>query len=393
VNRDLSSYAKQNINKEDIDEVISVLKSDFITQGPQVELFEKEICESTSANYAVTTNSATSALHIACMALDLKKGDFVWTSPITFVASANCAIYCGANIDFIDIDYKTGLISLEALKIKLERAQKENTLPKVIIPVHLGGVSCDMDSLFELSKTYGFSLIEDASHALGGKYKSNLVGSCARSSITVFSFHPVKIITTGEGGVACTNDREIAKKLYLLRSHGITKDKKEFLLQSTEDWQYEQQLLGYNYRMNEIQSALGRSQLKRLKSIVKKRNYLLKIYSELLRDTPFSLIEQPRDVYSAVHLAIIRIPQNLIKHYSNLFNGLRSIGIGTQLHYSPVHLQPFYRNLGFTDGDFIQSEKFAKSHFSLPLYPELEESDIKYIVKNLQDISSDLENQ
>ena len=358
-----------------------------------MELFEEEICKSTKANYAVTTNSATSALHLACMALNLKKGDFLWTSPITFVASANCAIYCGANIDFIDIDYKTGLISIEALKIKLERAKKENTLPKVVVPVHLGGASCDMDPLFELSKTYGFSIIEDASHALGGKYKSKLVGSCTRSSITVFSFHPVKIITTGEGGVACTNDKAIAKRLSLLRSHGITKDKNEFVLSSTKDWQYEQQLLGYNYRMNEIQSALGRSQLRRLRSIVEKRNYLLNIYSKLLRNTPFRLIEQSKDVYTAGHLAIIEIPQNLINNYNKLFYGLRKMGIGTQLHYSPVHLQPFYRNLGFKNGDFTQIEKFAKSHFSLPLYPELEESDIKYVVKNLKDISNYLINQ
>ncbi len=374
-------YGRQNITKKDIEAVVEILKSPTITQGPTVSLFEKKIATKVRANNVIAVNSATSALHIACLALGLEEGDWLWTSPITFVASANCALYCKANVDFVDINPLTGLMSVEALKIKLKKAEIQGKIPKIVVPVHLAGASCDMKGIRDLAKKYKFSIIEDASHAIGGMYKSKPVGSCEYSDICVFSLHPVKIITTGEGGLATTNKKNLAQKMYDLRSHGITKDQRRFKRESPGPWAYEQQTLGFNYRMTDFQAALGISQLKRLEKIVSERNKQYIIYDELLSDLPVNLLKIMKGVRSSVHLGIIRLEESNSKSHKKVFKFLRDSGIGVQLHYSPVHLQTYYRDLGFTDGDFPESEAYAKSCFSLPLYPGLKSDEIKYVVK------------
>ena len=377
-------YGRQNINKEDIDSVINVLKSDYLTQGPMIQKFENEVCKKVNANFATGVNSATSALHIACMALGLKEGDWLWTSPITFVASANCGIYCKAKIDFVDIDPKTGLMSIEKLREKLKHAEKFGKLPKIIIPVHLAGSSCEMKTIYELSKIYGFSIIEDASHAIGGEYLNKKVGSCIYSQITVFSFHPVKIITTGEGGMAVCNNEEINKKLSKLRSHGITKNKKNFQAPNNDPWYYEMQELGYNYRITDLSCALGISQLKRLDQIIKERNILYKYYESLLQDLPVRLLQIPNDVKSSVHLGIIRLNRNDKEFYRKVFNTFRKNNIGVQLHYNPVHLQPYYKKRGFKIGDFPISEKYSIDAISLPLFPQIKYNEIDRVIKCLK---------
>tara|TARA_B100000965_G_scaffold259391_1_gene218677 strand:+ start:984 stop:2159 length:1176 start_codon:yes stop_codon:yes gene_type:complete len=377
-------YGRQNINKEDIDSVINVLKSDYLTQGPMIQKFENEVCKKVNANFATGVNSATSALHIACMALGLKEGDWLWTSPITFVASANCGIYCKAKIDFVDIDPKTGLMSIEKLREKLKHAEKFGKLPKIIIPVHLAGSSCEMKTIYELSKIYGFSIIEDASHAIGGEYLNKKVGSCIYSQITVFSFHPVKIITTGEGGMAVCNNEEIHKKLSKLRSHGITKNKKNFQAPNNDPWYYEMQELGYNYRITDLSCALGISQLKRLDQIIKERNILYKYYESLLQDLPVRLLQIPNDVKSSVHLGIIRLNRNDKEFYRKVFNTFRKNNIGVQLHYNPVHLQPYYKKRGFKIGDFPISEKYSIDAISLPLFPQIKYNEIDRVIKCLK---------
>ena len=364
-------YGKQTITETDINNVNEVLKSEFLTQGPKVPEFENTICKKVKANYAVATNSATSCLHLACLALGLGKGDYLWTSPITFAASANCSQYCGANIDFVDINQETGLIDIDNLQNKLEIAKKEHKLPKVLIPVHLAGSSCEMKEIDFLSKKYGFKIIEDASHALGGKYKDFPVGSCKFSSITVFSFHPVKIITTGEGGVATTNDKELAQKMTDLRSHGIIKQDERFLFESEGDWYYEQQMLGFNYRLTDIAAALGISQISRLEEIVKERNALYLNYKKLISDLPIKLLKIPNNVYSSIHLAVIKFNTHNKKMHKYIFKKLRENQIGVQLHYYPVHLHPYYRDLGFKKGDFPKSETYKDTAMSLPLYPGL----------------------
>ena len=374
-------YGKQNITKKDIEAVVEVLKSPLITQGPVVSLFEKEIANKIRVENVIAVNSATSALHIACLALGLQEGDWLWTSPITFVASANCGLYCKANVDFVDINPLTGLMSVEALKIKLKKAEIEGKLPKVLVPVHLAGASCEMKEINALAKKYKFSIIEDASHAIGGKYNFKPVGSCEYSDICVFSLHPVKIITTGEGGLATTNNKTLAQKMFDLRSHGITKDVNRFKRKSPGPWAYEQQSLGFNYRMTDFQAALGISQLKRLKKIVSERNKQYIIYDDLLSDLPVHLLKIMENVLSSVHLGIIRLEDCSAKSHIKVFKFLRDAGIGVQLHYSPVHLQPYFREIGFNDGDFPESEAYAKSSFSLPLYPGLKNDEIKYVVK------------
>ena len=364
-------YGRQNITDEDIKSVIDVMKSDFLTQGPLVEVFESKVAKKLSSKYAIALNSATSALHVTCLALGLGPNDWLWTSPISFVASANCGLYCGAKIDFVDIDPLTGLISIDALRIKLESAKKENKLPKILIPVHLGGASCDMASIKTLSDQYGFHIIEDASHAIGGKYQNKYVGNCVYSSATIFSLHPVKIITTGEGGIVTCNDKKIARKIKLLKSHGITKNKKDFIFKDAGPWSYEQHFLGFNYRLNEIQAALGISQLKRLDSIIKKRNIVFKNYVSLLSDLPVYFLKVPNDVYSSFHLAILRFENKEKEYHLKIFNGLRSRNIGVQVHYIPIHLHPIYRNFGFEEGNFPESEIYANNAISLPIYPEL----------------------
>ena len=387
--REFIPYSRQNITQEDTEAVLEVLNSRYLTTGPKVESFEANLASKVKASYAVATNSATSALHIACMALNLGEGDFLWTSPITFVASANCGLYCGASIDFIDININTGLIDIEKLEKKLEIAQELDKLPKILIPVHLSGASCEMQKINELSNKYGFSIIEDASHALGGTYKSQPVGSCQFSDITVFSFHPVKIITTAEGGMATTNNSELACKMSELRSHGITKDPKKFSIDNPPPWIYEQQLLGYNYRMNDIQAALGLSQLKRLDQIVLERNEKLEIYRELIKSLPVKLLEINENVYSSVHLSVISLNNVDENRHRMIFENLRNNKIGVQLHYFPVHLQPFFRNLGFKEGQFPAAEEYSKTSLSIPLFPELKLKDQKYVVQTLDSILND----
>ncbi len=377
-------YGKQKITEEDINSVVKVLRSDFITQGDKVPEFEKLICKSSHVQYSTAVNSATSALHLACLALGLSKGDILWTSPITFVASANCGRYCGAEIDFVDIEDKNGLISIEKLKLKLEKAKQVNKLPKIVIPVHLGGTSCDMRSIRRLSEEYGFSVIEDASHAIGGKYLNKPIGSCNFSDITIFSFHPVKIITSGEGGIITTNNKLIDERIKMLRSHGITKNIEKFKLPISGPWAYEQQELGYNFRMTDIHASLVISQLNRLEDNVNKRNSILNFYKESLKDLPIEFLEIPEDCYSACHLAIIKLVNFSSDFHRKFFENMRSQGIGVQLHYSPVHLQPYYRKYGFKEGDFLMAEKYAKTALSLPLFPDLKKEDQIRVIKTIK---------
>ncbi len=376
-------YGRQTITESDISSVVEVLRSPYLTQGPAVPAFEEAVAAQVNATYGVAVNSATSALHIACLALGLGPGDCLWTSPITFVASANCARYCGADVDFVDIDPATGLISLDVLERKLKQAEREGCLPKVLVPVHLCGTSCDMVAIGALAERYGFSVLEDASHAIGGRYRGQPVGDCRHSDITVFSFHPVKIITTAEGGLATTNDPQLAQCMVDLRSHGITKDDARFELPALGPWSYEQQQLGFNYRMTDLQAALGLSQLQRLTAIVAERQRLLRKYRLLLADLPLRLLEIPRDVYPALHLAVIRLADPSPEHHRRIFDGLRAAGTGVQLHYNPVHLQPYYRRLGFDEGHFPEAEAYASNAISLPLYPGLQEKDLQRVVGTL----------
>ena len=364
-------YGRQSISEADVKAVVEVLHSPFLTQGPTVPAFEQAVAAKVGARHGVAVNSATSALHIACLALGLGSGDRLWTSPITFVASANCGRYCGAEVDFVDIEPSTGLMSVAALQTKLAKAELEGTLPKVVVPVHLTGSSCDMAEIGAMAERYGFAVLEDASHAIGGRYQGEPVGSCRHSVITVFSFHPVKIITTGEGGLATTNDPVLAQRMAELRSHGIVREVERFERPVAGPWMYEQQQLGFNYRITDIQAALGLSQLQRLDDIVAERNRQLQLYHQLLADLPVLLLNIPDDVISSVHLAVIRLEQATAEQHRHIFEGLRSEGIGVQLHYSPVHLQPYYRALDFVEGQFPEAEAYARSAISLPLFPGL----------------------
>lgn len=380
-------YGKQNINQQDIDAVIQVLQSDFLTQGPQVPLFEKTVAEYVGVEYALAVNSATSALHIACLALGLQKGDVLWTSPITFVASANCALYCGADVDFVDIDPQTYNLSVDALQKKLVQAKLENKLPKIVIPVHLCGQSCDMEKIHALSKEYGFRIIEDASHAIGGKYRSAYVGACKYSDITVFSFHPVKIVTTAEGGMALTNNATLAQKMDLLRSHGVTRNTALMNKEIEGPWYYQQVELGFNYRMTELQAALGVSQMHRLTQFVEKRHTISNKYNEILKDLPIILPYQIPESYSGLHLYVIRLKLDELKaSRKQVFDALRAKGIGVNVHYIPVHTQPYYENLGFKLGDFPVAEAYYDSAISLPMYPDLTDDQIEYIYQGLKEV-------
>lgn len=380
-------YGRQEVLEEDIDAVIDVLRSGLLTQGPTVPSFEKTIAEYSGAAHAVAVNSATSALHIACLALGLGPGDLLWTSPITFVASANCARYCGAEIDFVDIDLSSYNISIDALKRKLLAAEQHGRLPKIVVPVHLCGLSCDMEELSALSKRYGFKVLEDASHAIGGSYRKSRIGSCAFSDVTVFSFHPVKIITSIEGGMALTNDQELADRMAVLRTHGITRDRSKMTTPVDELWYYEQIELGFNYRMSDVQAALGISQSKRINNYVKKRNQLAHRYDKLLVSLPFETPPRTPDCYSAFHLYVIRlIPGKgpMMNKRNQLFNRLREAGVGVNLHYIPVHLQPYYRCLGFGPGDFPEAERYFQEALTLPLFPTMERKEQDFIVANLE---------
>lgn len=385
-------YGRQDINQEDIKAVIEVLQSDFLTQGPQVPLFEKAIKKAVNAEYALAVNSATSALHIACLALGVGKGDVVWTTPITFVASANCALYCGADIDFVDIDPKTYNLSSKSLSQKLAHAKENNLpLPKVVIPVHLCGQPCEMDKIHALSIEYGFAIIEDASHAIGGRYKKNPIGNCEYSDITVFSFHPVKIITTAEGGVATTNNAVLAKKMDLLRSHGITRDESLMEESSHGGWYYEQLDLGLNYRMTDMQAALGLSQISRLHEFVTKRNKFALVYDDLLKNLPLETPFQIEDSYSARHLYVIRLKlANISISHKEVFERLRTNGIGVNLHYIPVHHHPYYKKLGFNQEKFPESNKYYQEAISIPIFHAMTFDQQDKVISVLSDILENL---
>jgi len=375
-------YGKQNIEEKDIEAVVDVLKSDFLTQGPQVPLFEEEISRYTGSQYTIAVNSATSALHLACLALGLTKGDILWTSPNSFVASANCALYCGAKVDFVDINPKTYNLSIESLEKKLIESEINNTLPKVVVPVHFAGQSCDMEKIFLLSKKYNFRIIEDASHAIGGEYKKTKVGNCKFSDMTVFSFHPVKIITTGEGGAITTNSINLAEKLKILRSHGITKEKK-IMSHYDGDWFYEQIELGFNYRMTDIQAALGRSQLTRIDKFVEERHKIYLKYKKNLKNFPVILPFHENFVYSSLHLYPILISDESNKKRDEVFNYLREKGVFVNVHYIPIHSQPFYQNLGFARNSFPNAMEYYKKTISLPIFPGLTNQNILFVTDML----------
>tara|TARA_B100001559_G_C16443190_1_gene595482 strand:+ start:206 stop:1363 length:1158 start_codon:yes stop_codon:yes gene_type:complete len=382
-------YGRQSIIEEDIIAVSNVLRSDFLTQGPIVPKFEKKVSSYCKVKYAFASNSATSALHLSCLALGLRSGDWLWTSPVTFVASSNCGLYCGAKVSFVDIDPSTLLISITKLEEKLEKAKKENCLPKIVVPVHLCGQSCDMKSIYDLSIKYGFKIIEDASHAIGGKYNNTPIGSCRYSDICVFSFHPVKIITTGEGGMAVTNNKELAEKINLLRSHGITRETEQMTKVSDGPWYYQQLSLGFNYRMTDIQGALGISQIMRLDSYVNRRNELASNYNNQLDTLPITLPAQHKDCYSSYHLYVIRLNlKRLDINRKDVFLRLREKGIGVNVHYIPIHMQPYYQNLGFKKGDYPEAENYYEEAISLPIFPMMSEKEQNKVVAEIKLIIS-----
>ncbi len=367
-------YGRQDITQADIDAVTTVLQSNWLTQGPVVPQFEQTVADYCSARHAVAVNSATSALHIACLALGLGPGDCLWTTPITFVASANCGLYCGAKVDFVDIDPRTYNLCPKALERKLEKAQREDRLPKVLVPVHLCGQPCDMQAIHALSQHYGFKVIEDASHAIGGKYQGDPIGNCHYSDITVFSFHPVKIITTAEGGMALTNNAELANKMALLRSHGITREPAQMTHEADGPWYYQQIDLGFNYRMTELQAALGVSQMERLDLYVVRRHQLARRFDDLLASLPITTPWQHPDGYSGLHLYVIRLQRDKIERsHRQVFESLRGLGVGVNLHYIPVHTQPYYQRMGFKKGDFPLAENYYCEAISLPMYPAMSE--------------------
>lgn len=379
-------YGRQDITQDDIDAVIAVLRSDFITQGPMVPRFEQAIAERVGAKYAIGVNSATSALHIACLALDIGPGDLVWTVPNTFVASANCARYCGAEVDFVDIDPATWNLSLLCLKEKLAKAKEASRLPKALIPVHFAGQPTEQEAIWELAQEYEFKVLEDASHAIGASRNGENVGSCRWSDITVFSFHPVKIITTGEGGMALTNKSELAERMALLRSHSITRDADEFVKSTPGAWYYEQQGLGFNYRMTDIQAALGLSQLERLDNYIVRRNGLARRYDQALHGLSLQLPSVSQENRSAFHLYVVRLKNCVNKAHKQVFEELRQKGIGVNLHYMPVHLQPYYQDLGFVPGQYPQAEAHGDEAITLPLFPIMTEHEQDYVVTTLKTI-------
>lgn len=378
-------YGRQDIQQSDIDAVFEVLTSDFLTQGPKVPAFEQAVANKVGAHHALAVNSATSALHIACLALGLGESDWLWTTPITFVASANCGLYCGSRVDFVDIDPRTYNLCPQALETKLEQADKKGRLPKVVVAVHLCGQPCDMQALHTLSQRYGFKLIEDASHAIGGQYQGECIGNGRYSDITVFSFHPVKIITTAEGGMALTNDDSLAERMNLLRSHGVTRDPALMTHKADGPWYYQQVDLGFNYRMTELQAALGVSQMARLDDYVARRNALADRYDNLLAELPLTIPWQHPDSYSGRHLYVIRLDlERITTRHRQVFESLRGQGIGVNLHYIPVHTQPYYQQMGFQAGDFPKAEAYYAEAISLPLYPGLSEAKQDKIVACLK---------
>jgi UDP-4-amino-4,6-dideoxy-N-acetyl-beta-L-altrosamine transaminase len=365
-------YGRQEISEEDVDAVIKVLRSDFLTQGPMVPEFEKALGEHANVNHVIAVNSATSALHIACLALGLGPGDILWTSPITFVASANCGLYCGASVDFVDIDPDTYNMCPHQLEEKLIVAKARGKLPKVVIPVHLCGQPCDMRAINDLSKRYGFKVIEDASHAIGAYYLDRPIGNCEYSDITIYSFHPVKIITTGEGGAALTNDAELAKKMTLYRGHGITRDQDDMTDQSHGPWYYQQIELGYNYRMTDLQAALGVSQMGKLSKFVSERHKIARRYDSMLAKLPIKTPLQIKGSYSGLHLYVIRLNLSQLNvSHKVVVERLLTKGLGVNVHYIPVYMQPYYKLLGFVQGYCPEAERYYSEAISLPMYPTL----------------------
>lgn len=378
-------YGRHEVVDSDIAAVVEVLRSDFLTQGPVVPRFEQAMAQYAGANHAIAVNSATSALHIACLALGLGPGDWLWTSPITFVASANCGLYCGAQVDFVDIDPRTYNMSPEALERKLVIAEREGRLPKIVVPVHLCGQPCDMAAIHALSQRYGFSVIEDASHAVGGRYRGAPVGNCEFSDVTVFSFHPVKIITSAEGGMALTNDSATAERMALLRSHGVTRDPKLMTHPPDGPWYYQQVDLGFNYRMTELQGALGLSQTERLDAYVARRHELARRYNDLLKSLPVVTPWHHPDGYSGLHLYVIRLQNDDVRlRHVEVFERLREDGIAVNLHYIPVHTQPYYRCMGFAEGDFPEAEAYYAQAISLPMYASMTEAQQDRVIEALR---------
>ena len=380
-------YGRQDIDNEDIQSVIDVLKSDFLTQGPLTPKFEKIVSGYCGARYAYAMNSATSALHGSCIALGVGKNDIVWTSPITFAASSNCALYCEAKVDFVDIDPRTYNICHKKLESKLIDSKKKNTLPKVLIVVHLCGQPCNMKKIHELSLVYDFKIIEDASHAIGGKFDGEPIGNCKYSDIAVFSFHPVKIITTGEGGMALTNNSDYAKKLDRFRTHGITRNIDDFINKSHGEWYYEQIELGYNYRITDIQSALGISQMKRLNSFIKKRHHIANLYDEMLEGLPLSTPWQEPLSFSSYHLYVVRLKlDEITKSHKVVFSELRNAGVGVNLHYIPVYKHPYYKRLGFADDYCIEAEKYYSEAISIPIFPSMEAETQHKVISSIKEV-------
>jgi UDP-4-amino-4,6-dideoxy-N-acetyl-beta-L-altrosamine transaminase len=376
-------YGRQEINEADIQAVVAVLRSDWLTQGPAVPAFERAVADSCGAKHAVAANSGTSALHLACMALGVGPGDRAWTSPITFVASANCARYCGAEMDFVDIDPRTYNMSVAALAAKLEQAKRANALPKVVIPVHLAGQSCEMAQIHELGRQYGFRIVEDASHAIGGRYRGEPVGNCRYSDIAVFSFHAVKVITSAEGGMAMTNDGHLARRMRTLRTHGITRDPAEMTHAPDGAWYYQQLDLGFNYRMTDVEAALGLSQMSRLKQFHERRHALARRYDALLASLVTVPWQHP-DQVSGLHLYVVRVGRGA-KTHRQVFDALRAAGIGVNLHYIPVYRQPYYERLGFKPTDFPEAERYYAEAISLPMFPALTEAQQNRVVAALRE--------
>jgi len=373
-------YGRQDISEEDIKAVAKILRSDFITQGSSVPMFEQKLCDYTGVEYAIAVNSGTSALHIACLALNLGSGDVLWTSPISFVASANCGLYCGASVDFVDVDPDTALMSVNALESKLEQAKQQGKLPKIVIPVHLAGQSCDMKAISKLGEKYNFRIIEDAAHAIGASYLNKNVGSCQYSDITVFSFHPVKVITTGEGGAALTNNLEVAKQMQLLRSHGITRDSKEMTNSIVSDWYYEQISLGFNYRMTDFQAALGISQLSRLDEYVAKRSKIVHWYDDQFENIPVTPLIQKKSGESSHHLYVIRV-KNKEGERDKLYKYLRKNDIYVNLHYIPIYRQPYFNR----KIRLLGAEEYYKSAISLPIFPTIGKNNLKKVVQKISE--------
>jgi len=378
-------YGHQEINQADIDAVTEVLRSDWLTQGPTISCFERKVAEYCGVNYAVAVSSATAGLHLACLAAGLAESDILWTSPNTFVASANCGRYCGAAVDFVDIDPRSYNLSVAQLENKLIQASKQQKLPKVVIPVHFAGQSCDMAKIAQLAQQYQFTVLEDASHALGGCYQGQKVGNCAFSDMVVLSFHPVKIITTGEGGMVLTNRLDLYEKLLRLRSHGITREPQQMTATSDGAWYYQQLDLGYNYRLTDIQAALGISQLTRLDQFVARRHELVARYHHAFANLPLILPYEEAEVYSAYHLYVIQLKLNeMSKTRRQVFDELRAANILVNVHYIPVHTQPYYQQLGFKIGDFPQAEQYYNAAISLPLFPSLTEVEQDYVIHAVQ---------